>query len=222
MAKFRHELKHFINISDYYTVRSRLSQVLSRDKFAGEDGTYKVTSLYFDNIYDKALNEKIEGINDREKFRIRFYNDDTSFIKLEKKSKKNGLCSKLTARIKKEDAERILIGDLEWMKERECALICELYAKMHYQQLKPKVIVSYTREAFVYEPGNVRITLDSEIRSGLNAVNIFDDSRIEFLTGRDIVMEVKFDEYLPSIIQDIAGVSNRRASACSKYARCRI
>ena len=63
MAKFRHELKHFINISDYYTVRSRLSQVLSHDKFAGEDGTYKVTSLYFDNIYDKALNEKIEGIN---------------------------------------------------------------------------------------------------------------------------------------------------------------
>ncbi len=92
--KFRHELKHYINISDYFALKSRLKHIARLDRFAGSDGTYKIRSLYFDNPDNKALMEKINGINNREKFRIRFYNDDPSFIKLEKKSKVNGLCTK--------------------------------------------------------------------------------------------------------------------------------
>lgn len=222
MAKFRHEIKHFISASDYYTLRSRLSQVLKRDSFSGQDGTYKVTSLYFDNVYNKALFEKVDGVNGREKFRIRLYNGDPSFIKLEKKSKRNGLCRKKSERITEEEVRLISRGDIEWMKKSERPLLCEFYAKMRYIQLRPKVIVSYKREAFVYTFGNVRITLDSDIRSGLSNTDLFDESRIDFLTGRDIVLEVKFDEYLPQTVQHIVAIEDRRAAACSKYVKCRI
>ncbi|MBR2742250.1 MAG: polyphosphate polymerase domain-containing protein [Clostridia bacterium] len=222
MPKFRHEFKHIINPADYYAVRSRLAAVLPHDRYARADGTYKISSLYFDNLYDKALMEKINGVNDREKFRIRLYNDDPSFIKLEKKSKKNGLCQKTAERVTADEVKRITDGDIEWMKESKKALLCELYAKMRYQQLRPTVIVSYTREAFVYPPGNVRVTLDSDIRTALKATDLLNPDRTEILTGTDIVMEVKYDEYFPSLIRDLVQVPDRRSSAFSKYAKCRI
>lgn len=89
----RHELKHNINYADVLELRARLPLVASPDKHAVE-GCYRVKSLYFDNYNDKALREKIEGFSEREKFRLRLYNNDTSFIRLEKKSKKNGICFK--------------------------------------------------------------------------------------------------------------------------------
>ena len=93
--KFRHEIKHQINTADYYSIMGRLKHVIGRDLNAGDEGEYKIRSIYFDNCYDKVLTEKALGLNNREKFRIRFYNDDTSLIKLEKKSKINGLCLKV-------------------------------------------------------------------------------------------------------------------------------
>jgi len=80
----RHELKHHINYLDYVAIRNRLQVVAKQDANVGEDGTYQIRSLYFDNYQDKALREKIDGVNNREKFRIRYYNDDFSYIKLEK------------------------------------------------------------------------------------------------------------------------------------------
>ena len=164
--KYRHEWKHEISWADMIALRSRLSAVMKKDIHA-IDGKYFIRSLYFDNASDKALKEKIDGVNKREKFRIRFYNYDTSVIHLEKKSKINGLCLKDSAVLTKEQAQDIVNGNLEWMPSSNIPLIVELYAKMKSQGLKPKTIVDYTREPFVFAPGNVRITLDYNIRTGL-------------------------------------------------------
>lgn len=83
--KYRHEIKHFINYSDYLQIRNRLKHIASIDTSSTSNGRYKIRSLYFDNLYDKVLMEKINGFNKREKLRIRFYNNDTSFIRLERK-----------------------------------------------------------------------------------------------------------------------------------------
>ncbi len=107
VQKFRHEIKHFINISDYYVLKSRLSAVTKPDPHTGIDGSYKIRSLYFDNLQDKALREKIDGLDRREKFRIRYYDDDFSYVKLEKKSKIRGLCEKKTAPISKAQCEAL-------------------------------------------------------------------------------------------------------------------
>ena len=117
MTKPRHEIKVFINYSDYLSIKNRLKHFATLDKNAGNDGVYHIRSLYFDNYSDKALMEKINGFNNREKFRIRFYNNDPSFIKLEKKSKSNGLCYKSSASLTKEDSEKILNGGIEFLKD---------------------------------------------------------------------------------------------------------
>lgn len=222
--KFRHELKHYINMADYITLKQRLKVVMTPDPNVVESGSYKIRSLYFDNIYDKALREKLNGVNNREKFRIRYYNDDFSYIKLEKKTKINGVCNKISSRVTKEECEKLINGDLNWMKVSKKGLVRELYEKMIFHQLKPKTIVDYSREPFIYKMGNVRVTLDKDIKTGVYSKDLFNQSlpTVGIDTNNTIILEVKYDEYLPDIIRDIVQVNNRQCTAFSKYAVCRI
>ena len=220
--KYRHEWKHEISYGDMLVLRQRLSAVMKRDVHA-IDGKYLIRSLYFDNASDKALREKVDGVNIREKFRIRYYNNDTSLIHLEKKSKVNGLCLKDSATLTKEQAQAIANGDYAWMVESGVPLVQELYSKMMSQGLRPKTIVDYLREPFVFAPGNVRVTLDYNIRTGMNCTDFLNPDCVTVLAGdAPIILEVKWDEYLPDIIRDAVQLENRRVGAFSKYAVCRI
>ncbi|UZT06379.1 polyphosphate polymerase domain-containing protein [Clostridium sp. LQ25] len=223
-TKFRHELKHYINYSDYLAIKSRTRTIMHIDRNANSNNEYRIRSLYFDNVYDKALMEKVIGIPKRDKFRIRFYNDNHDFIRLEKKSKIRGLCLKDSERITKEECLKIINGDIEFLKESGKKLFIDLYAQMKGNLLKPKTIVDYTREAYIYPIGNVRITFDKSIRTGLNCINMFDDNlpTIETVDHKFIVLEVKFDEFMPQVIHDIVQVNERRATSVSKYEAARI
>lgn len=220
--KYRHEWKHEISYGNMLVLRQRLSAVMKRDPHA-IDGKYLIRSLYFDNASDKALREKIDGVNVREKFRIRYYNGDTSLIHLEKKSKVNGLCLKDSAALSAEQAQAIVNGDYAWMVESGVPLIQELYSKMMSQGLRPKTIVDYLREPFVFAPGNVRVTLDYNIRTGLDCTDLLDPGCVTVPAGNaPIILEVKWDEYLPDIIREAVQLPNCRVGAFSKYAVCRI
>jgi len=219
---FRHEWKHEINLSDMITIRQRLRAVAKLDVHA-VDGSYFIRSLYFDNPADKALREKIDGVNCREKFRIRYYDHDPSLIHLEKKSKWNGLSNKRSAVLTAQEAQAIVDGELDWMLDSGRPLVQELYSKMQTQGLRPKTIVDYTREPFVYVPGNTRVTLDYDIRTGLNCTDFLKPDCVTIPAGNaPIILEVKWDEYLPSVIRDAVQLNGRRTSAFSKYAICRI
>lgn len=222
--KYRHEIKHYINIGDYLAIKNRLQHIMSLDTHAGSNKEYKVRSLYFDNMQDKVLREKINGISRREKFRIRFYNEDHSFIRLEKKSKVNGLCSKVSEGITKEECNRIMDGDVDFLKGSGRDLFVELYSKLKGDLLKPKTVVVYSREAYIYKLGNVRVTFDKYIKTGIYNRDLFDDNlpMVQSIDSKYIVMEVKYDEFLPEIIQDIIQTNERRATAISKYAAARI
>ena len=218
---FRHEWRHEISYADMLILRQRLNAVMQRDRNA-VDGKYFIRSLYFDNPADKALREKLDGVNNREKFRIRYYNFDTSVIHLEKKIKCNDLGHKDMADLSADEAQKILDGSWEWMKDAHHPLVQELYRKMQSQGLRPKTIVDYTREPFVYAPGNVRVTLDYDIRTGLGSVDFLNPHCVTIPAGNDpILLEVKCDAFLPSIIRDIVQLEGRHASAFSKYAICR-
>ena len=220
--KFRNEWKHEITPSDMITLRARLRTV-AKPESHGTNGTYDIRSLYFDDQFDTALREKINGVNMREKFRIRYYENDTSFIRLEKKSKINGLCNKQQVRLYAEEVERILSGDTEWMRTDERELVKELYSKMKSRGLRPKTIVDYRRDAFVFPAGNVRVTLDYNIRTGLQSIDFLNPSSVTVpATDNTIILEVKWDEYLPDIIRDAVTLEGRQSSAFSKYAACRI
>lgn len=220
--KYRHEWKHEISYGDMLALRSRLSAVAKRDEHAA-GGSYQIRSLYFDNPADKALREKIDGVNIREKFRIRYYNGDTSVIHLEKKSKINGLCAKENVRLSQEEAQAIVDGDYMWMAKSGVPLVVELYSKMMCQGLRPKTIVDYTREPFVFAPGNVRITIDSNIRTGMQCTDFLNPDCVTVPAGdAPIILEVKWDEYLPDIVRDAVQLPGCRTAAFSKYAASRI
>ena len=220
---YRHEWKHVLNYADLLTIRQRLRAVMTPDPHA-LDGKYLIRSLYFDNLSDRALREKIDGVNMREKFRIRYYNGDTSLIHLEKKSKLNGLGTKYSAPLRAEEARRIVYGELDWMlSASDRPLVQELYCKMRYQGMRPKTIVDYTREPFIFTPGNVRVTLDYDIRTGLRSTDFLNPDTPTIPAGdATIILEVKWDAYLPDIIRDAVQIPGRRVGAFSKYAQCRI
>lgn len=157
-------------------------------------GTYQIRSLYFDTPADKALREKIDGVNGREKFRIRYYNHDASLLLLEKKTKWNGLCRKEKMRLSREEVQSIVKGNFHRLpSDTDLPLLRELYLKMQSQCLRPKTIVDYIRRPFIYPAGNT-----------------------------SVILEVKWDDFLPSIIRDLMQTPGTRTSAFSKYAACRI
>ncbi len=219
----RHELKHRITHEDYLIIKSRLRHIMKPDAFVVADGRYRVRSLYFDTPSDKALRDKIDGVDKREKFRIRYYNENTGYIRLEKKIKINELCNKISAPLTKEQVTQICRGDTAFMKSSSHPLLQEFYAKLTYQQLRPKTVVDYVREPFVYIPGNVRVTFDSSIRTGIYANVLFEDPFPTAPTEPEtIIMELKYDAFLPEIIEKSVRVPNRQRTAFSKYALCRI
>ena len=221
--QYRNELKHVITPADRAAICANLRAVAKLDPHVGAKGYYKIRSLYFDSLTDKALREKQDGVNEREKFRIRYYDDNTGLIKLEKKVKRGGLGYKVSAPLTKEEAQKIVDGDLGWMPASGRGVVVELYAKMKCEGLKPKTIVDYERIPFIYAPGNVRVTMDFNIRTGLNCTDFLNPQCVTVAAGdQNIILEVKWDDYLPGIIRRAVQLDGRRAGAFSKYEACRI
>ena len=221
---YRHELKYQIHFADYLAMRQRLRPVMKPDAHTRADGRYMIRSIYFDNADDKALREKINGVQKREKFRIRYYNDDLSFIMLEKKLKYNSLCRKIETRLSEQECRALLLGNTSWMLRHPAGLVRELYCKMNTQQLRPRVLVSYVREPYVYAPGNVRVTFDSNVRSTLFHRGFLEDEVPDIDvadTPGTMILEVKFDAFLPDIIQALLQTEEIRQQAYSKYGACR-
>ena len=220
--KPRHEWKHEITAADRLVLSARLSAVARRDGH-GQNGRYEIRSLYFDDPRDTALREKLDGVARREKFRIRYYNGDASYICLEKKVKWDGLCGKRSVLLSTQEVQLLLDGNLGWMPSSGRPLIQELYWKMKANGLRPRTLVDYTRDAYVCPAGNVRVTLDFNIRTGLGSTDFLNSSAITVPAGdAPAILEVKWDEFLPDIIRDAVQLPGRHTSSFSKYAACRI
>jgi SPX domain protein involved in polyphosphate accumulation len=222
-TRFRHENKYEIDYGQYLCIRNRLRAICRPDPHARDDGTYLIRSIYFDNIDNKALTEKAVGKSSREKFRIRYYNDDLDYVTLEKKQKINDLCKKSECSLSKDEVCDILSGDTDFMTDHSAQLVRELYFAMTTQGLRPKVLVSYKREPYIYAPGNVRITFDSSIRTTVYSKDFLDN--IHDISATDdahmIIMEVKYDDYLPDIIKEAVNEGNIIQQSFSKYEACR-
>ncbi|MDO9534436.1 MAG: polyphosphate polymerase domain-containing protein [Bacillota bacterium] len=221
--KFRNELKHVVTQADALVIRSRLSCLLRPDQNAGPDGRYHIRSLYFDTPENKALHEKLEGLPIKEKFRIRFYNHNHSFIRLEKKIKYFGKGTKLKATLTKEDVQSILSGEIGFLRDSDQALLRELYLRIKTERLLPRTVVDYMREAYLHPAGNVRITMDFDIKASISSTDLFDE---DLPTASAIdkglcILEVKYDGFLPEFIQDIVQLNKCTSTPVSKYAACR-
>lgn len=220
--QFRHEVKHEISNLDLPILRQRLRAVMKPDHHA-QDGRYAVRSLYFDSPNDRALRDNLDGISVREKYRIRLYNQDPSVIHLERKYKQRGLGIKETVRLTPEQVTAIMRGEIHWMAESTDPVLLGFYAGLRNTGLRAKVLVDYTREPFVFGPGNVRVTLDYEIRTALRCTDFLNPNGITVpVAGSPCILEVKWDQFLPDVIRDAVQLGDRHSTAYSKYAACRM
>lgn len=216
--KGRTELKHEITKMDCYLLRNRLKHVMEIDPHAKTDGKYLIRSVYFDNFDNKVLTQKKEGFYERDKFRVRLYDYNMEFLNLEKKSKRNNLTYKQKCRITPEEFERVRSGDIFWMENDSRELIQDLYVQMNLFSLKPVTVVDYEREVFIYRHGNVRVTFDSSIKTSFRNNDVLNPNLPMVETNPEIVvLEVKYDEFLPDVIKYLLQLGDRRKGTYSKY-----
>ena len=219
--QFRHEVKHEITCHDLLVLRQRLRAVMQPDPHA-ENGIYHIRSLYFDNLCDKALREKLDGVNIREKYRIRLYNHNHDVIRLERKFKHGSLGYKDSTSLTKEQADAIAHGDVGWMAHSRDEVILGFYSRIRNEGLSAKVIVDYLREPFIFAPGNVRVTLDYDIRTGLGCTDFLSPACVTVpIKNAPSVLEVKWDAFLPDVIRNAIQLDGRQSGAFSKYAAAR-
>lgn len=221
----RHELKYFINEMQYLVLSNVLDQVLERDPNGDEYNEYHIRSLYFDTVWNTAFYDKIDGDQNRDKYRIRIYNLSDRDIKMECKTKVGSLISKRSIMIPRILAEQIIAGDPTGLESTRSGLLNDVYREMTVNLLRPVVIVDYVREAYLHPAEEVRITFDKQLRSGLNSKDLFNPKvpTIPPFDNNEIILEVKYNRVLPPFIRDILGTycPNALQSAISKYTWCR-
>ncbi len=220
----RHEYKYHINAGDLQYLRGLCRHALAPDPNGNEFNEYHIRSLYFDTINNDALNDKIAGVDHRQKYRIRIYNFSDQNIRLECKSKYNDLISKQSVKIPRDLADQLIAGDPNGLQFMRHPLLHDMYREMRLNLLRPVVIVDYVREAYIHEAEEVRITFDKQLRTGLFSTDMFDPylpTYPPFFDAPWEILEVKFNRFLPTYIQTmLSGVAASR-SAVSKYVWCR-
>lgn len=219
---YRHELKYFINETGRVELRKRLQLTMDRDKFIGKDGSYHVRSLYFDDPFNSAAQEKLAGVEERKKYRIRIYNLRDDQIKLECKEKQGSYIRKRSEDISRFAAESLIAGRGIPLPEQKGPLCREMHMLCVSAGYRPAVIVDYRREPFVAAFQNVRITMDRTIQCGLDT-NLFDfNMPVGLVLDQGIsILEVKYNEHLPPYYRDLIGGTRGQRSAASKYTLCR-
>ncbi len=224
--KYRHEIKFIISKQMSLILKQRLALAMDVDKNSVNlDNTYFIRSLYFDDINSTAYYEKIDGVLYRKKYRIRIYNNDSSFIRLERKWKHNNMTSKDQLKISKENCINLLTNQFDNIDKEllNNSLMKEFITDIKVFGLKPSVIVDYKRLAYTYPISEVRITFDERIKSGLYNCNLFNMNRITYdvIDNNEVVLEVKFNEVLPKHISIILQTIPMYRQAVSKFALCR-
>ncbi len=218
----RHEHKLNINELDYIQLKARLRHVTSLDSHSSQEGGYKVRSLYFDNYLDKAVTDKLSGQSRREKFRIRLYEDDPTFIRLERKAKVNRLCYKTQEGISQAECQDLLKGGFHFLRDESRDLFLELYIRMKEENLRPRMIVDYWREAYSFPAGNVRITFDRDVRASSQVQDFLDPDLVTIPATRALILEIKYDGFLPEVIRQALQIGRRNESEFSKYLVSRL
>lgn len=216
---WRHEEKYLLGRAEAAQIMQRVQAVMQTDSHY-ENGTYVIQSLYFDDYRYSAMEEKVAGLSEHTKFRIRTYNADPSRISLERKVKKGILTQKKSSLIDVETCARIVTGEVaQGCDEKTLAL----WSQMRRMGLRPVCVVRYQRRAFVYPQLNIRITFDSQIEylpPDMFLILEHETKRGKpAISPREVIMEVKYDAYLPHVVRSLTATRQLQTSF-SKYAAC--
>lgn len=196
---------------------------MAYDSHTDKNGEYFIRSLYFDDAYDRAYYDKLDGVQDRDKYRIRIYNMSDSVIFLERKRKAGELIQKSACIIDRKLADALVDGDPSPLLGSDEPLLMDMYVEMRTKLLRPRVLVDYVREAFVFPAEHTRITFDKQLATCPGSIDLFDPDLLTLSPVDDDkeVLEVKFDTYLPQHIANLLAGVPAENCAISKYVLCR-
>lgn len=218
---YRVEDKYVLPAAEMDAMQARIAAILPPDRGADDQG-YKISSLYFDDLFDTHLRDTIEGNPFRRKYRIRIYDDSFDTIKLEVKSKRYNRTAKAVQEITYDEMRSLMAGEVIASPVDLSDPRTEFDLAIQSSGLRPKVIVTYERKAFTYQAGNVRITFDRNIRCS-DWVEAFGDPSLVYDApdGACAVLEIKYDEFLPDFIAQTLENDVMIQTAHSKYRLCR-
>ncbi|MBD5544042.1 MAG: polyphosphate polymerase domain-containing protein [Lachnospiraceae bacterium] len=225
--KYRHELKYLCGATDIPILKAGLKGIARLDSHVGEKGYYHIRSLYFDDYNNTCYKMNEAGVDDRMKYRIRIYNHSEKQITLEKKIKLHGMTRKLSTPLTREQCQLLIQGKNLSLKQEEfehySKLLQEFVVWIAVKNGKPKVIVAYDRIPYVYKQGNVRITIDENIQSSVDFAHFFhrDMTSAPILPKGRVLLEVKYDELLPSFLKERLEIGRLQQTTFSKYYLCR-
>ncbi len=217
--KYRTEWKYICNDRDLDILKYRIAAVLHMDDKANRD-VYNIHSLYFDDYRNSCAFDNDAGNSERSKWRIRYYDEDDSFIRLERKRKKQDLCYKESCQLKKDEYDKIIggnISDVLWNTDQK--LLKEFCIDVMTKGFVPKIIIDYERTAFVDPVLNVRITFDRNISGSLQTEGFMERDYLKFPVQNrgEHILEVKFDDLLPGHLEKILHESGLQRNTFSKY-----
>lgn len=215
---YRIEKKYIINLETAMHLKERICHLVKPDEHA-VDGAYRVRSLYFDTPDAEFFREKMDGEEERSKYRLRFYNGDPSFIRLEKKEKHGELTYKTQTRISYLAAKALQMGEYDLIRESGDPLCLEFYSEAKSSLLEPSVVVDYHRFPFAYAIDNVRITIDTDVYAGMPSTFFLHTiPPFPVLEKRVAILEIKTDDRLPTVIGRMLESIPRQQQSYSKYA----
>lgn len=219
---FRHEYKYLISKTSADLLKRRLPHVMQRDKHAGPAGQYTIRSLYFDDLAFSAFDEKVSGIDNRTKYRIRCYNYEDTLFKLEKKEKKGHLTRKTGQTVSREDVLMLQLNPGKRCIDHPEGLTEELRLHCLCNGAHPVVLVDYDRTPFISMYGNTRITIDENLRTIPYKGDLFApaDPAVPVLEPDQVILEVKFDDFLPGHLSAVLADIPKLPMAISKFAMC--
>lgn len=221
--KYRHEFKYLCTPGQLAMLKVRLQGLMQKDSHVGANGTYFIKSLYFDDMYDRCFWENEDGVNVREKYRIRIYDNSVDRISLECKRKENDKTNKKSCLLTREQFAYLAYGTGNIDFQALPDLAKKLAVMKQSDRMRPKVIVSYERTPYVYANGNVRVTFDCNISSSGQVDRFFSENyaKRQVLPMGMQLLEVKYDEYLPDHIYHALSLQNLQRTNFSKYYLCR-
>lgn len=214
----REEKKFLINVADASTVATRVSKVMQADPHNGTHG-YLIRSLYFDTPYDTDYHEKQAGIEVRRKVRLRCYGLGQKSAKLELKQKEGPYQRKRSLTIARADAEQLVAGNYSVLLGYPDDFAAEMFGIMHMKGYRPKTIVEYNRKAFIARENKIRVTFDSRIMATEACFDLFSErlNMYPVIDPYDVVLEVKYNGFLLSYIQQLLNSVDKSELSVSKY-----
>jgi len=221
----RHELKYYINYIDYMYLSSILSNLFNKDRYEEKIDGYHVRSIYFDNKSDNNYYQKLSGIENRKKYRIRIYNLRSDAVRLEIKNKDNNIISKETIFINRDDVKAITSGEYECLLKYDNRVARKIYSEFKKDYYKPVVMIDFIRCAYYYDFYDLRITFDKQLKK--NEINIYDIFKKNLtmdavLNSNKIILEIKYNNILPIWIKNLLQISRFERCAISKYTLSRF